>query len=179
MDGVQSFWTAYADDFKVCTYFRGGSSSERGDQLQRDLDRVCQVAGQMNLKLNPAKCSVVHFGRCKSADVSNVYYVDGVALRGADSSRDLGVVVDSNLKWHDHIQSIVGKAGGLMSSLLRTTVCRSTEFMTALYVANIRPLLDFSSTVWNVGYLMDARRLESVQRRWTREVEGLRGLDVR
>ena len=76
----------------MCTYFRGGSSSERGDQLQRDLDRVCQVAGQMNLKLNPAKCSVVHFGRCRSADVSNVYYVDGLALRGADSSRDLGVV---------------------------------------------------------------------------------------
>ena len=30
--------------------------------------------------------------------------------------------------------------------------------------------MDFCSNVWNVGYLGDIRLLESVQRRWTREI---------
>ena len=45
--------------------------------------------------------------------------------------------------------------------------------MLALFISHIRPLLDYCSCVWNVGYLSDVRRLESVQRRWTREVGGL------
>ena len=49
--------------------------------------------------------------------------------------------------------------------------------MLTLFVAHVRPLIDYCSCLWNVGYLGDVRRLESLQRRWTREVDGLRGLD--
>ena len=48
--------------------------------------------------------------------------------------------------------------------------------MVSLFVSHIRPIIDYCSTVWNVGFLGDARRLEALQRRWTREVEGMRGL---
>ena len=67
----------------------------------------------------------------------------------------------------------MGKAGALMGDLLRSTVCRSKKFMVHLFVSHIRPFLDYCSTVWNVGYLGDVRRLESIQRRWTREVTGM------
>ena len=33
--------------------------------------------------------------------------------------------------------------------------------------------MDLSSSVWSVGYLGDVRLLESVQRRWTREITGI------
>ena len=42
--------------------------------------------------------------------------------------------------------------------------------MISLFVSHIRPLIDYCSCVWNVGYLADVRCLESLQRRWTREV---------
>ena len=101
------------------------------------------------------------------------YCVDGRELDFVQSYRDLGVVIDPSLKFHLHINCVVGKAGSLMGELLRGTVCRSREFMVALFVSHIRPLLDYCSCVWNVGYLADVRRLESVQRRWTREVGGV------
>ena len=59
-----------------------------------------------------------------------------------------------------------------MSQLLRCTVCRSPDFMLKVFVSHVRPILDYCSTVWNLGFLDDARKLESVQRRWTREVTG-------
>ena len=49
--------------------------------------------------------------------------------------------------------------------------------MTILFVSHIRPVIDYCSCLYNVGYLGDMRRLESLQRRWTREVDGMRGLD--
>ena len=45
--------------------------------------------------------------------------------------------------------------------------------MVRLFVSHVRPLLDYCSTVWNLGYRGDLVKLESVQRRWTREVIGL------
>ena len=103
----------------------------------------------------------------------------GVALGFVDSCRDLGVVVDSKLKFHKHVDAVVGKAAGMMSNLLRSTVCRSAQFMMSVYVTHVRPIIEYCSCVWNVGYLGDVRRLESVQRRWTREVDGMALLEYK
>ena len=93
------------------------------------------------------------------------------------SHRDLGVTVDKTLKFHIHINLVVNKAWGLDNQLLRCTVNRSPGFMVSLFVSHIRPIMDYCSTVWNLGYAGDLKRLESVQRRWTREISGLGGLD--
>ena len=106
-----------------------------------------------------------------------VYNVAGADLSVVESSRDLGVLVDSSLRFHAHIRQIVAKAWGLANNLLRSTLCRSDEFMRNVFIAHIRPLLEFSSLVWNTGYLGDGELLESVQRRWTKHIDGMRNLD--
>ena len=44
-------------------------------------------------------------------------------------------------------------------------------------MSHVCPLSEYGSCVWNVKYLCDARRLESLQRRWTREVHGISGIE--
>ena len=61
--------------------------------------------------------------------------------------------------------SVVKKAGGLESELLRSTICHCSIFMVSLFVFHIRPIMNLCSNVWNIGYLGDLRLLESVQRR--------------
>ena len=85
--------------------------------------------------------------------------------------------MDSRLRFHEHVNVTCSKAAGQMNSLLCSTVCRSREFMMNLWVSHIRPIIEYGSCVWNVGYLGDRRRLESLQRRWTREVDGLANMD--
>ena len=65
---------------------------------------------------------------------------------------------------------------GMVSNFLRSTISRSREFMLAILKSHIRPLLEFASPVWCTGYMEDMRMLEAVQRRWTREIEGLKDL---
>ena len=69
------------------------------------------------------------------------------------SSKDLGITIDSGLKFHAHINDVIGKAGAMINNLMRSTVCRSVELMLTLYVSHIRPLIEYGSCVWIVGYL--------------------------
>ena len=54
---------------------------------------------------------------------------------------------------------------------------RDASFMLPIFTTHVRPLLEYASSVWNLGYVGDVRQLESVQRRWTREILGMEGLD--
>ena len=166
---------AFEDDFKVSISFPRrdkGEEQTRVSQLQCDLDSIARISGSWNLKLNPGKCVGVRFGSA-AMEGQPEYEILGVPVAFRTKYRDLGVTVDSRLRFHDHVDIVVGRVSSMISNLLRSTVCRSPLFMTTLWVSHIRPLLEFNSCVWNVGYLCDTKRLESLQRRWTAEVEGL------
>ena len=172
-------WFAFADDFKLYVAHSRIDSENGANLLQGDLDRLASVSQSWNLRLNPAKCVVLRFGVRSSRgdeDAASGYMLGGEEIRLVKSHRDLGVTVDSSLKFHIHISCIVNKASALINQLLRSTVCRSYDFMVTLFVSHIRPIMDYCSTVWNLGYMGDIRRLESVQRRWTKEVVGLSGM---
>ena len=87
------------------------------------------------------------------------------------------MTVDSSLKFHIHIASTARKAFALTQNILKTTVCRTPNFMMPLFSTHIRPILEYCSCVWHTGYSGDLRVLESVQRRWTKRVDGLANLD--
>ena len=148
--------------------------------LQRDIDNVSRVATSWGLNFNSAKCVVL---RCQrgSTDWTTVgslqhYHLDNSDLSLANNHRDLGILVDNTLKFHAHIRTTVHKAAGLANNLLKSTLCRSSDFMLAILKSHIRPILEFGSTVWNTGYLGDLRLLETVQRRWIKHIDGLADL---
>ena len=87
------------------------------------------------------------------------------------------MLVDSSLKFHNHISSTVHKAAGLSQNLLKSTVCRSPDFMLALFRSHVRPVIEYCSCVWHTGYIGDLRALETVQRRWTKRIVGMSDLE--
>ena len=48
--------------------------------------------------------------------------------------RDLGVIIDSDLKFHDHCTSSEEKAAGVAHNFLKSTRCRSPDFMMHTYL---------------------------------------------
>ena len=102
--------------------------------------------------------------------------ITNTALDFVECHRDLGVLINRGLKFHNHVGDVVRKAAGLANSLLRSTVNRSPEFMVALFVTHIRQILDSCSCVWNVGYVGDVPLLESIQRSWTKKIDGMHNL---
>ena len=101
--------------------------------LQRYLDKLSVVAGSWNLSLNIDNCVFMRFSRkfYGWSEIGNnyEYNIGGVSLDVVKYSRDLGILVDVDLKFHHHVRELVCRASGLSNSLLRSTVNRSPEFM--------------------------------------------------
>ena len=171
-------WYSFADDLKLFVSKSRQSTSTVDAFLQQDLDNLYRISTSWNLKLNPKKCVLIRFGSSLYTEGDDSgYNLGGASLKLVRNHRDLGVLIDSSLRFHPHITETIRKSSGLANQLLRSTVCRSPIFMVTLFISHIRPILDYCSTVWNLGYLGDVRKLESVQRRWTANVSGLEGLD--
>ena len=176
---LSSKYKMFADDMKLYLHFNKCSSNpaQFSDVVQRDINILSQTATSWGLKFAPGKSVHLQFARSRSQDNEvSTYYLDDLPIQKSKYHKDLGVTVETNLKYHKHISGIVGKAGGVASSLLRATVSRSPDFMLALLVTDIRPITDFCSPLWNLRYVGDLKQLESVQRRWTAQISGMEGL---
>ena len=94
---------------------------------------------------------MLRFARKKSSiesrDITQFgsHYVRGVGLSFADSCKVLDVLVDTELRFHVHIRSIIGKSSAMSVNLLNSTLCRSKEFMFTLYISHIKRLSEFGS----------------------------------
>ena len=145
------------------------------DSVQQDIDTLVATSCSWGLKINVKKCAVLRFSR--QIDPNPPSYMLGThALPNASSAVDLGVTVDTSMKFHSHVQSVAQKASGLSYSLLKSTVCRSRDFMIFLLTTHIRPVLEYCSCLWVTDYVGDLRQLENVQRRWTKKIDGLSSL---
>lgn len=45
--------------------------------------------------------------------------------------------------------------------------------MLRLCSTHSRPILEYCSSVWNIGYIDDLRLLEAIQSRWTKKINGM------
>ena len=126
------------------------------------------------LSMNLKKCAVMRFQRRFHAPLRPNYFLEDKMLPWTHSHTDLGVTVDDDLKFHGQARSAARKAGGVAHNFLRATLCREPDFMIHVLRTHIRPVLEYASVVWNTGFVEDTKRLEAVQRLWTRHVKDLK-----
>ena len=81
-------------------------------------------------------------------------------LLAVTSHTDLGIIIDSHLQFHEHMHSVVHEVDGLAHSLIKSTFCQSPDFMFSLLTSHIRPIIEYCSCLWNVGYLEDLENLK-------------------
>lgn len=175
---LSSQFKIFADDLKMYSSVKimpNMLPSSCISAVQNDIDVLYSTALSWGLKVNVKKSMVLRFPRSQPDRLPS-YTLGGLPLPVADTASDLGVTVDTDLKFHSHAQQTAHKASGLSHSLLKATVCRTEEFMVFLLKTHIRPILDYSSCLWSTGYAGDVKLLESVQRRWTKQVVGLSSL---
>ena len=86
---------------------------------------------------------------------------------------DLGVKIDSRLKFNNHINDIVNRAHQRANLILRSFLSRDINNLIRAFKTYIRPLLGYASPVWSPSSIMLIGSVESVQRRFTKRLPGL------
>jgi len=130
------------------------------------------------MSFNPSKCSVLHLGSTNSHnEYSFLYREEAVNLKHSEEVRDLGVTIDARLEFSSHINNIVSKANRQLGLLKRSFKIRDTASMLLLYKSTIRPILEYGSPVWSPWKIRQIDQIEQIQRRFTKIVAGMEGLD--
>ena len=98
------------------------------------------------------------------------YVLHGHILEQVQSAKYLGVTLTHDLRWHQHVMDVTAKANRTLSFLRRNLRINSEQFKCMAYTTLVRPLLEYSCTVWDPYTKEDIRLLEGVQRRAARYV---------
>ena len=87
--------------------------------LQSDLDMLAGWSETWQLKFNASKCKVLHIGQ---HDTNYEYYLGNSKLENTTMEKDLGVIMDGELKFHNHVAQAAKKASGVLAQIRRTMV---------------------------------------------------------
>ena len=154
----------HADDTKLVA--RVGSEEDR-ERLRQDLIELFKWSEDWQMLCNLDMCAVMHFGFANEG--MEVKLGDKV-LGAQKCERDLGVIMQSDLKQCIKAANEANKRLGMIN---RNFKCKANKVILPLYKSIVRPHLDYSVQVGRPHYRKDIEKLEKVQRRASRMVEGL------
>ena len=97
-------------------------------------------------------------------------------LKSMDKERDLGVIVSRDLKPSRQCTDAAKKANQALGMIKRNITSRSPNILLRLYKSLVRPRLEYAVQAWTPWMRKDIDLLESVQRRFTRMINGMEGL---
>ena len=118
------------------------------------------------------KCSILRVSTTGIA--SNVdYATDAHALPNASLQRDLGVLVDTKLKFSDHCKHICNRATSLCFRIRRSFCSRNRFLLFKIFKTYVRPILEHDSVVWSPCLKRDVLKVERAQRIFTKFLPGM------
>ena len=87
----------------------------------------------------------------------------GTILTTDTSEKDLGVTIDKELKFHQHIHvaSAVKKASRMLGLVKATFTCLDGITVTRLFTAMVRPHLEYGNVIWSPRYISDCLEIET------------------
>ena len=116
------------------------------------------------MKFNPEKCYVIHVTKKKIPFKFN-YKLHNHILQPVDNSKHLGLTISNDLDWGPHINNITTKANTTLGFLRRYM-----KNGTCTYTSPLRPVVDYSSPVWNPSKKQQISQVEQIQRKAARYV---------
>ena len=171
-ESVRSSIKIFADDTKIYSSV-SPSPSTGSDQLQQDLDAAIAWSDLWQLPFNEAKCKVLHIG---PRNPCHSYTMRGLELESVSSEKDLGIHLDSALKFRKQASSAAAKGNQMLALVRRSFFCIDAVTLPLLYKTLVRPHLEYGNIIWGPFNRADQILIERVQRRATKLVPELKHL---
>ena len=162
-DCVQSSARLFADD---CILYRRIRNQQDSAILQDDLNKLAAWEKKLGMAFHPDKCRAIRISRTRKTCAMS-YSLKGHVLQNDDSTKYLGVELQSSFSWNRNIDQPVKKANSMLGFLRRNLRISNEHTKTSAYRSMVRPLLEYCSTVWSPYTQED---IEMVQRRAARYV---------
>ncbi len=154
----------FADDSII---YRNIKNEQDACKLQQDLDAAAKWEKDWLMSFHPDKCSILRV-TTKRNPVVHDYILHGHTLTTETATKYLGITIQSDLKWNQHIDNITSNASRQLNFLKRNLKVTSETIKERAYKSLVRPKLEYSSCVWDPHNKNQINQIEMVQRRAAR-----------
>jgi hypothetical protein len=156
----------FADDRKLC---KGIDDLSDCVALHKDIDAVTEWSISNRLPFNINKCKTITFAR-KRCPLDVDYKLADAPLEKLSEIRDLGLILDAKLDFHNHVNLLCKQANKMLGFILRTAsqFKEGVSVAMVLYNAFVRSSLEYGAIAWNPYEGKYILMLEKIQRKFAR-----------
>lgn len=171
----------YADDTQLYLPFNFNDTNNANNLINSDLSNLVTTSEHHSLLINPLKSAVMLF--CKPKDRDKILPLININIAGATvpvqiSCRNLGLTIDTNLKFHSHINSCVQKAFNGLKVLYVNRHFLTIDAKRILCNAFVLSHFNFADLVYGPCLdSADVKRVQRIQNSCLRLVYGIRKYD--
>ena len=169
LDDINSEGLLFADDAKI---FRTISCKDDSLLLQEDIGKLEAWSDLWLLRFHPDKCHLLTLGKFENIMYCHRYRVNGHEIDHTFEEKDLGVVMDAELSFEEHIVQKVKKANSLVGIIRRSFSFLDPDTFVKIFTAFVRPHLEYGQTIWSPHLRKYINMIENVQIRATKLVDG-------
>ena len=157
----------YADDNTL------SFSHEDPFLVKRTLENAARKAiewfSNNSMKANPNKFQAIIFQTKRGENAINEFSItDEITIKTVDYVKLLGLTIDKELDFSQHIKEIIGKCSRLTNAVARLSKLLSTDSKMAIFRAFVQSTLDYCSAIYHHCNMNDARKIELIQKRFLR-----------
>jgi len=168
-ESLQSVTRLFADDSSLATTSNNPYSTEV--LINTDLSNILEWSKQWLVNFNPAKtesmfCSLANFDKPKLT-------FDNHVINSVDFHKHLGLTLSCDGTWHNHIQNIIASTNKILGSMKALKFKLHRKTLNQIYLAYLRPHLEYGSIVWDNCTTYEKELLEKIQYEAARIVTGL------
>jgi hypothetical protein len=136
---------AFVDDYNA--WVVGPSADANHEGIQAIIDRALDWEKRSGATFEGEKTTITHFSRIKDRINTTPFIVKGKTVTPKDTAKILGVVMDSELRYRQHMANAATK--GLTAAMaLRRLRMISPSTARQLFEATVVPAMDYASSVW-------------------------------
>ena len=152
----------FADDTKVY--------STNQKDLQQVLNDIVLFFQDRQLRLAPDKCEYLRINAMGTINNDFSPCINGNPLPRAGAVKDLGVIISSDLKWHQQINTLKKRGCSRSYHILKSFHSKNIWTLLKAFNTFVRPILEYASQIWSPYLKEDVKAIESVQRSFTKKI---------
>ena len=140
--------------------------------MNQDLKLISCWAKQWQVSFNPNKTEALFFSNNLNALPPNLLF-ENIPVQFVENHKHLGLTLSSNGKWHEHIENLVTSSSKVLAMMRKIKFSVKRKTLEQMYVSFLRPIIEYSSVVWDGCTTYEKDTIEKIQNEAARIVTGL------
>ena len=140
--------------------------------LSDDLNFISTWASDWLVRFNATKTLSIILSLLKNPPLHPTLYMNNTPIATTASHKHLGLTFSNNCSWNEHINNITKTAYSRLNLLRALKFKVNRNALEKMYISFIRPLLEYSDSVWDNASTESKKQLEAVHNEAARIITG-------